>query len=196
MNKTSMPSRQWWFPVSKHNSDLLTQLIGEHDGCIGLFDHAGKLAQSLGHQAGLHAHRRVAHITFDLSARHQRSHRVDHHERISTAPERTGFGDLQSLLAGIRFGNSAGFRHPHRSAPRRMDQERVPCQCKRRYRQRCASATMCWQMVVFPRIRSENLVIRPRGTLQRQAMSTIKNRLDDFDVHVLRFTSRMIVPSP
>ena len=63
-------------------------------------DRAGELAQRLAHQAGLQAHVAVAHLAFDLGARHERRDRIDdQHVDRAGADER--IGDLERLLAGI-----------------------------------------------------------------------------------------------
>ena len=57
------------FRVAEHHADLLAQLVCENDSGLGLVDCARKLAECLRHQAGLHTHAGIAHVTFDLRTR-------------------------------------------------------------------------------------------------------------------------------
>ncbi len=75
-------------------------MIGEDQRGVGLLDRAGEFPQGLGHQAGLQAHVAVAHLAFDLGARHERGHRVDHDD-IHRARSNQLLGDFQRLFAGI-----------------------------------------------------------------------------------------------
>ena len=63
-------------------------------------DRAGQLAQRLAHQTRLQAHVRIAHVAFNLSARHQGGDRVDH-DHIERAGAHQRLRDLQRLLAGV-----------------------------------------------------------------------------------------------
>ena len=86
-----------------------------------------KLAQRLGHQAGLHAHGGIAHVAFDLGARDQRGHRVDH-DHIHRAGADEGFGDLERLFTGIRLGDEQVVNIHADTWRHRPGRGRVPCQ--------------------------------------------------------------------
>ena len=85
--------------VAEHDADLLAQLVGEDERGVRAGDGAGQLAQRLAHQARLQAHVRVAHLAFDLGARHERGHRVDHD--TSTPPERTSVSAISSACSPV-----------------------------------------------------------------------------------------------
>ena len=59
--------------------------------------------QGLAHQPGLKPHVRVAHLTLDLSARHEGGDGVDDDD-VEGAGADEGVGDLQGLLAVVRLG--------------------------------------------------------------------------------------------
>ena len=86
---------------AEHHADLLTDLVDEDDGAVGaLGDRAGELPHRLAHQAGLQADVAVAHLAFDLGARDQRRHGVDHDDVHRVGPNQQ-LADLQRLLAGV-----------------------------------------------------------------------------------------------
>src|SRR5439155_3038148 len=84
----------------EHYADLHSDLVDEYHARPALRDRAGELAQRLGHQAGLEADVGVAHLALDLGARHERSHRVDHHH-VHRARAHQVVGDLERLLACV-----------------------------------------------------------------------------------------------
>ena len=86
--------------VAEHDPDLLAQLVGEDERGVRARDGAGQLAQGLAHQPGLDAHEAVAHLAFDLGARHERGDRVDD-DAVDAARADERLGDLERLLAGI-----------------------------------------------------------------------------------------------
>src|SRR5690606_33585670 len=53
---------RFWAAI--HHTDLLTDLVGEHDRHVRLFDCAGELAQRLTHQAGLQTDVTITHFAF------------------------------------------------------------------------------------------------------------------------------------
>ncbi len=62
-------------------------------------DRGGELAQRLAHQPRLQAGLAVAHLAFELGARHQRGDRIDH-QHVDRAGAHQRVGDLERLLAG------------------------------------------------------------------------------------------------
>ena len=69
-----------------------------------LRDDGGQLAQGLGHQAGLEAHLRFAHLALDLGLGHQRGDRVDDDD-VDGAGADQHLGDLEGLLAVVGLGD-------------------------------------------------------------------------------------------
>ena len=67
---------------------------------LRLVDRGGELAQRLAHQARLQARQRVAHLAFELGARHQRRDRIDH-QHVDRAGAHQRVGDLERLLAVV-----------------------------------------------------------------------------------------------
>ncbi len=65
-------------------------------------DRGGELAQRLAHQPRLAARLHVAHLAFELGARHQRGDRIDH-QHVDRAGAHQRVGDFQRLLAGVRL---------------------------------------------------------------------------------------------
>src|SRR5262249_3674759 len=88
------------FGVAKHDANLLTQLIGEDNGSLGVVDGPCQLAQRLAHKARLQTDVRIAHLALDLGTRHKRSHRVNN-DSIQGAAAYQHLHDLQRLLASI-----------------------------------------------------------------------------------------------
>src|SRR5260370_645336 len=86
--------------VAEHDSDLLADLVDEDQGGLRLRDDAGQLSQRFRHQARLKAHVAVAHLSFQLRARDERSHRVDD-DHVDGAAAHEHLGDLQRLLAAV-----------------------------------------------------------------------------------------------
>ena len=75
------------------------------------------------HQAGVEAHKAVAHLALDLRARHQRGHGV-HHDHVDRAGAHERLGDLQRLLAGVRLGDEH-ILHVHAEGAGIAEVERV-----------------------------------------------------------------------
>ena len=71
-------------------------------------DGGGELPQRLRHQACLQSHLRLAHLAFELRARHQGRNRVDD-QHIDGAAAHQGLGDFQGLLAVVRLGDEQLF---------------------------------------------------------------------------------------
>src|SRR5688572_10206138 len=88
--------------IAEHHTDLLTQLVDEDDGRSGASDGAGELPQRLAHPPRLQPHVRVAHVAFDLRARHERGDRIDHHD-VDGAGTYQDLTDLHRLLTRIRL---------------------------------------------------------------------------------------------
>jgi len=86
--------------AAEHDADLHTYLINEHDGRAGLGNDSRKLAQCTRHKPRLHADALVAHLAFNLRARHERRHGV-HNDNVQRAGAHKRFDDVQGLLAGV-----------------------------------------------------------------------------------------------
>jgi hypothetical protein len=86
--------------VAEHHADLLAQLVDEDQAGLRLRDDAGELAQRLRHQPRLQAHLAVAHLAFDLRARHERGHRVDD-DHVDAVGADEHLDDLERLLAVV-----------------------------------------------------------------------------------------------
>ncbi len=63
-------------------------------------DRAGQFAQCLAHQPGMQTHMAVAHLAFELGARHQSGDRIDD-QHVDRARADQRVGDFERLLAGI-----------------------------------------------------------------------------------------------
>ena len=87
-----------------HHADLHADLVDEDHHRVGAIDRGGELAQRLAHQPRLQAGLAVAHLAFELGARHERGDRIDD-EHVDRARAHQRVGDLQRLLAGIGLGN-------------------------------------------------------------------------------------------
>ena len=87
-----------------HHADLHADLVDEDHHRIGAVDRGGELAQRLAHQPRLQAGHAVAHLAFELGARHQRGDRIDH-QHVDRTRAHQRVGDLERLLAGIGLGN-------------------------------------------------------------------------------------------
>src|SRR5215213_11066221 len=82
---------------AEHHPDLFPELVDEDGRRARTVKRSRKLPESLAHQPSLKSHMRVAHLTFDLSPRHQCGHRVDH-DHVEGAASDEGVGYLQCLL--------------------------------------------------------------------------------------------------
>ena len=83
-----------------HHADLHADLVDEDHHGVGAVDRGGELAQRLAHQPRLQAGQAVAHLAFELGARHQRRDRIDH-QHVDRARAHQRVGDLERLLAGV-----------------------------------------------------------------------------------------------
>ena len=90
--------------IAEHHADLLPDLVGEDHDAVGAVDAGGELAQRLAHEPGLQPHVGIAHLAFELGARHERGDAVDHHE-IDRERADQRVGDLERLLAGVGLGD-------------------------------------------------------------------------------------------
>ena len=95
------------FRVAVGHADLLTELVDEDDDAVGLGDAACQLPQRLAHQSRVKPHKALAHLALNFRTGHQSGHRVHYHQ-IHCAGAHQLFGDLQSLLAGVRLGDEHG----------------------------------------------------------------------------------------
>src|SRR5690348_17262396 len=67
--------------IAEHHADLHADLVEEDQHALAARDAAGELAQRLAHQPRVQAHVAVAHLAFQLGARHQGCDAV-HHEHV------------------------------------------------------------------------------------------------------------------
>ena len=86
--------------VAEHDSHLLAELVDEDQGGARARDHGSEFAQRLRHQTGLQAHVGIAHVAFDLRARHEGGHAIDH-DHIESVAAHEGLGNLERLLTGV-----------------------------------------------------------------------------------------------
>jgi hypothetical protein len=89
---------------AEHHADLHADLVDEDHHAVRPRDRRGQLAQRLAHQPRLQARQAVAHLAFELGARRQRRHRIDH-QHINRAGAHQRIGDFQRLLAGVGLRN-------------------------------------------------------------------------------------------
>ncbi len=90
--------------LPKMHADLFADLVDEDQAGPRLRHDRGELAQRLGHQAGLEAHLRLAHLAFDLGLRNEGRHRVDDDD-VDRARADQHLGDLEGLLAVVGLGD-------------------------------------------------------------------------------------------
>ena len=92
------------FGIAKHHADFFAQLVGENAGGLGLVENGREFAEGLAHQAGLHAHRRHAHLAFEFGLRHECGDGIDddHVERIGPGER---FANRKRFFAAVRLGN-------------------------------------------------------------------------------------------
>src|SRR5215210_1418405 len=88
---------------AEHDPYLLPQLVDEDGRGPGAVERTRKLPQGLAHEPSLQPHMRVAHLSLDLSPRHEGRHRVDDDD-VQGAASDEGIRYLQGLLAVIRLG--------------------------------------------------------------------------------------------
>ena len=88
------------FGVAEHDADLLADLVDEDEAGARLRDGSGELAQRLGHEAGLQAHVRVAHLAVELGLGDEGGDGVDD-EHVDGAGADQSFDDLEGLLAVV-----------------------------------------------------------------------------------------------
>ena len=86
--------------IAEHHPDLQPDLVQEDQRGLALGHAAGQLAQRLAHQPRVQPHMAVAHLAFQLGARHQGGHTIDHHH-VDRARSDQRVANLQRLLAGI-----------------------------------------------------------------------------------------------
>ena len=150
--------------VAEHDADLLAQLVGEHERRVRAGDGAGELAQGLAHEPGLDAHEAVAHLAFDLGARHERGDRVDD-DAVDAAGADERLGDLERLLAGVRLADEELVDVDAAGLARTSGSSACSTSMKATTPPRFwASARTCWQTVVLPDDSGPKIsVMRPRG---------------------------------
>ena len=85
-------------------ADLHADLVDEDHHGLRLGDRARELAQGLGHQAGLKAGQRVAHVALNFALGRQRGDRV-HDNQVDGARAHEGVGDLKGLFARVGLGD-------------------------------------------------------------------------------------------
>ena len=115
-----------------HHADLHADLVDEDHHGVGAVDRGGELAQRLAHQPRLQAGQGVAHLAFELGARHQRRDRIDH-QHVDRAGAHQRVGDLERLLAGIGLRDQQVVDIDARACGHRPGRARA----RRRRRRRC-----------------------------------------------------------
>ena len=88
--------------VSKHNSNLLTQLIDKDNYTIRFTDHCCKFTESLWHQSGLKTYMAVTHISINLRLRYKCGNRVNDHN-IHSSGTHHRLCDLKCLFSIVRL---------------------------------------------------------------------------------------------
>ena len=107
--------------VAVHYADLLAYLVDEYCNGVGVADYSGELSHRLGHQSRLHAYMSVAHVAVYLCLGGHSRNRVEDDD-VDSAGAHQSFNYLQSLLAGVRLGNTAGCRYQRRAFLRKPGQ--------------------------------------------------------------------------
>jgi len=90
--------------VAEHHADLFANLVRENADALGLADHGGEAAHGLRHQAGLRAHRHVAHLAVELGLGDEGGHRVDDDD-VDRVGADEGLGDVERVLARVGLGD-------------------------------------------------------------------------------------------
>ena len=175
------------FRGAEHYPYLFPELVDEEADGVGRrpVEVGGELAQRLTHEASLKADMRVAHLTFDLGPRSERSHRVDDDDVERARADAEHVGDLERLLTGVGLRDQElvdvdadGLRvHGDPSGARRR--------CRRRCR-RCAATRRrhAWRASTCP-----TTLGRPRRRPSREPTHTEGDvdvpcaRGDRLDVH-------------
>ena len=92
------------FGAAEHDADFLADLVGENTHAVRLADDGGEAAHGLRHEAGLAAHRHVAHLAVEFGLGDEGGDRIedDHVDRVG-ANER--LHDVERVFAGVGLGN-------------------------------------------------------------------------------------------
>ena len=96
---TSTSSRLW---ISKHNANLLTQLIDKNYDTIRTADCCCQLTKCLWHKSCLKTHMGITHIAINLCLWNKRCNRIDNHNINSTWANHR-LSDFKCLLSIIRL---------------------------------------------------------------------------------------------
>src|SRR6266446_4687495 len=128
--KLQRPPARCRFGIPEHHADFFANLVDENQASPRLRNDPGQFAQRLRHQPRLQSHLRIAHFPFQLRLRHQRGHRVHHHDVHATRTDQR-FRNLQRLLPVVRLRHQQ-IVHIHAELPRVNRIQRVLCIDKRR----------------------------------------------------------------
>ena len=88
--------------ITEHHTDLLTKLVDEDNGGVGLIDRSGHLTQRLTHQTCLQTHFVITHFTVDLCFRRQSRNGVNDDQVYGSRTNQL-VCYLQGLLTAIRL---------------------------------------------------------------------------------------------
>src|SRR6266478_1308466 len=128
--KLQRPPARCRFGIPEHHADFFANLVDENQASPRLRNDPGQFAQRLRHQPRLQSHLRIAHFPFQLRLRHQRGHRV-HHHNVHAARTDQRFRNLQRLLPVVRLRHQQ-IVHIHAELPRVNRIQRVLCINERR----------------------------------------------------------------
>ena len=123
--------------IAEHHANLFANLVDENQAGARLRNNGRQLPQSLRHQPRLQTHLRLAHFTFEFRLRHQRRHRIHHHD-VHAARADQRFRNFQRLLSVIRLRHQQVV-HVHAQFPRvhriervlRVNERRLPAELLR-----------------------------------------------------------------
>jgi hypothetical protein len=88
------------FGIAEHDADLEPDLVKKDHHGLAARHAAGQLAQRLAHQPRMKADMGIAHLAFELGARHECCHTI-HHQHVDRPRPHQRVGDLERLLAGV-----------------------------------------------------------------------------------------------
>ena len=91
------------FRITKHNTDLHTDLIDEYDSSIWFSDHTRHLSKGLTHETSLKPHETISHISFDFCFWGECCDRI-YNDEVDCSRSYQCIYDLEGLLTIVRLG--------------------------------------------------------------------------------------------